>query len=275
MIFRIRPDGTVIGFDLGEGSRRPALAGDPTHRKLGDLLPDEVRPVLEALVAGVVSGASGALALSEPVMIDGGAHSLELAVHESIAAGPAAPGELYVIVRDVSERTAAAAVAREHENLYQELTENLRDGLATTDFDGTIVECNPAFQRLTGYTAEQLARLTYRDITPAKWHPQEERILREQVMTRGYSELYEKEYVHADGTMPPTTSSAAVWPPARSAFSRSPSRSRPSLKSSAAASPNPRGRSAHSSCQMVVPQGGSTKLQLPGLPETLPGAPSR
>ena len=45
--------------------------------------------------------------------------------------------------------------------------------------------------------------MTYEDITPQKWHSLEEHIIQEQVLTRGYSDAYVKEYVRKDGTVFP------------------------------------------------------------------------
>lgn len=86
---------------------------------------------------------------------------------------------------------------------YGELYRNLRDGIALVDMGGRIVDCNPAFQDLIGYSAEELLSLTYEDITPEKWHWEEKTILKEQVLKRGYSNLYEKEYRHKNGTIIP------------------------------------------------------------------------
>jgi PAS domain S-box-containing protein len=56
---------------------------------------------------------------------------------------------------------------------------------------------------MLGYTPEELKTLTYQDITPEKWSETENRIVREQVLVRGYSDTYEKEYIRKDGTVFP------------------------------------------------------------------------
>ena len=89
------------------------------------------------------------------------------------------------------------------EHKYRELYGSLRDGSVAVNLEGTIVEFNPAFQRMLGYSPEDMRRLTYRDITPEKWHPVEAGIIEGQVFERGYSDLYEKEYRRQDGTVFP------------------------------------------------------------------------
>ncbi len=86
---------------------------------------------------------------------------------------------------------------------YNRLYESMMDAFASVDMNGQIQEANRAFQDLLGYTEEELYRLTYKDLTPEKWHTFEKQILEEQVMVRGYSEVYEKEYRRKDGTVFP------------------------------------------------------------------------
>ena len=86
---------------------------------------------------------------------------------------------------------------------YRELYEGSRDGYAFVEMSGRIVEYNSTFKRMLGYTARELKKLTYEDITSKKWHAHEKKILEEQVFTRGYSDVYEKEYRRKDGKVFP------------------------------------------------------------------------
>ena len=111
--------------------------------------------------------------------------------------------KLLVTVRDISERKKAEAALKESEKRYGILFETIRDGFVSARMDGSIIEANPAFQSMVGYTAEELCRMTYEDITPSKWHSFEREIIEEQVLKRDYSDFYEKEYVRRDGTIFP------------------------------------------------------------------------
>ncbi|MCI0497653.1 MAG: PAS domain S-box protein, partial [Thermoplasmata archaeon] len=84
-------------------------------------------------------------------------------------------------------------------DLYRELFMRVRDGYAKVDADGRFVGSNPAFRAIVGYDEDELSGLTSRDITPESWHGAEARIIEEQVMTRGRSDPYEKEYRRKDG----------------------------------------------------------------------------
>jgi PAS domain S-box-containing protein len=107
------------------------------------------------------------------------------------------------IARDVTERKRVQQELRESELKYRDLHETSRDGCAATDLEGRIIECNRAFREMLGYTFDELRGLTYNEITPRKWHKREGAIVNGQVFKRGYSELYEKEYIRKDGTIFP------------------------------------------------------------------------
>ena len=56
---------------------------------------------------------------------------------------------------------------------------------------------------MLGYEPMNCAQLTYMDLTPKKWHAFEAEIVEEAILRRGYSDIYEKEYIRKDGTIFP------------------------------------------------------------------------
>lgn len=81
------------------------------------------------------------------------------------------------------------------EEKYRQLYESLIDGYVKVDMGGRIIDCNNAFEVMTGYSREELSKLTYNDLTPAHWHEYEKSILNEQFFIKGFSPIYEKEYI--------------------------------------------------------------------------------
>jgi PAS domain S-box-containing protein len=114
-----------------------------------------------------------------------------------------ANGEFLIISKDITEQKLTQAALSVSEEKYRNLYNSLRDGCASVDSQGKILECNNAFEKIIGYSIDELRSLSYEDITPMKWHPIEKRILEEQVIQRGYSDIYEKEYRHKDGKIIP------------------------------------------------------------------------
>ena len=95
------------------------------------------------------------------------------------------------------------------EEKYRGLYESVKDGIAKVNMDGKILECNPEFSRMLGYTSEELKEKRFQDFTPKKYHKIEEEKLKNETLKRGYTEEYEKEYIRKDGRLIPI--SIRVW----------------------------------------------------------------
>ncbi len=95
------------------------------------------------------------------------------------------------------------------EEPYRRLFESSREGIILVDMAGYITAANPALQRMLGRSLEELRNITYLQLTPTRWHAMQERIIRGQVLKRGYSDEYEKEYIRKDGGIVPI--SKRVW----------------------------------------------------------------
>ena len=97
-----------------------------------------------------------------------------------------------------AEAEAAEALRLSGER-FRELHEKMMDAFVRVDMGGHIVDWNASYREMVGYRDDEIARLTYVDLTPERWHEMESRILNEQVLARGYSDLYLKEYRRKDG----------------------------------------------------------------------------
>jgi PAS domain S-box-containing protein len=104
---------------------------------------------------------------------------------------------------DFIERCRAEERLRESEARYRMLHESLRDAYVQCSMDGRIVECNEIYCRMLGYSYEEIRALTYQELTPERWYEFEEGIVQEQILLRGYSDVYEKEYRRKDGSIIP------------------------------------------------------------------------
>ena len=105
------------------------------------------------------------------------------------------------ILIDITERKNAEQAVVLSEQKFRELYENLRDGSAEVDLDGNFIECNSRYLDMVGYTAEEIVAMSLKDISPKQYHDMEMKILKEQVLVRGYSDIYEKELLRKDGTI--------------------------------------------------------------------------
>ncbi len=76
------------------------------------------------------------------------------------------------IVTDTTERRKAEAALRESEELFRAVFRNAGIGISLADMDKRIVQTNPAIRRMLGYTGEELARMTFTELT----HPDDREI---------------------------------------------------------------------------------------------------
>lgn len=104
---------------------------------------------------------------------------------------------------EIAEAELTRKALRQSEEKYRRLHESMMDAFISVDMSGRIIECNRAYQEMLGYSMNELRCLTYLEITPAKWHAMESRLVAEQILPLGFSELYEKEYRRKDGTILP------------------------------------------------------------------------
>ncbi len=104
---------------------------------------------------------------------------------------------------DITERKRAEAALKVSELKYRRLYESITDAVVTVSMSGQIREFNPAYSKMLGYSGEELLQLKYEDVTPEKWHDCESAIVRQQVLRRGFSDVYQKEYRRKDGTIFP------------------------------------------------------------------------
>lgn len=110
---------------------------------------------------------------------------------------------IYGAVEDISIRKTSEILLKQSEARYRRLHETMTDCFVETTMTGEIVDFNASFLKMLGYTGEEMKKLRYQDFTPGNWHEFEENIVNTQILPKGYSEVYEKEYIRKDGTIFP------------------------------------------------------------------------
>ncbi|MFW9902746.1 MAG: PAS domain S-box protein [Candidatus Thorarchaeota archaeon] len=114
------------------------------------------------------------------------------------------------IVRDITDRKDAEKAQRESEEKFRTLFETSPDAIVFAQLDGKILTANQAYTDLVGYDIQELHSRTVQDFTPKKWEVIESKILENQILEEGYSEIYEKEYIRKDGTIIPVETRAIL-----------------------------------------------------------------
>jgi PAS domain S-box-containing protein len=116
---------------------------------------------------------------------------------------PYDPDQLLLTIRRALEKQEVEAALRRSEAKYRRLHESMSDAFVIADMKGRLLEWNHAYRKLLGHSDEELQQMTYMDLTPQRWHAIEAKIIKEQVIAFGHSDVYEKEYCKKDGTVIP------------------------------------------------------------------------
>lgn len=103
------------------------------------------------------------------------------------------------VLVDITKRKKAEVALHESEQRYAAAFKNASVGILLSKPDGTLISSNSAFSRITGYSAEQLAGMNFKDIT----HPDDLKNnikLYQRLLTSKIPDfIFEKRYFHADG----------------------------------------------------------------------------
>ena len=103
---------------------------------------------------------------------------------------------------DVTDRRRAETHLLATDEKLRALYELSPLGIALTDMRGRYIEVNDAFQRMCGYSEDELRALDYWALTPRGYEADEARQL-ESLERTGHYGPYEKEYVRKDGSLVP------------------------------------------------------------------------
>gem|GEM_PF-1105788 len=132
----------------------------------------------------------------------GPAVSVELSITPMIDEDGMAAGMVYII-RNVMKRREAEQALRDSEARYRRLYESITDAVAIINLEDRFVSCNDVFCEMLGYSRQEILLKTSYDITPAYWHDAMHERYYEEIEIKGYTDVYEKEFVKKNGVIIP------------------------------------------------------------------------
>lgn len=116
---------------------------------------------------------------------------------------------ILAVIQPVSREPADAGIKemlQESERRLRNLFESSTDGILRLKSNGSILDCNYAICDMLGYTAEELKKQSYTDITPLEWQAVDRDILGNQLPENGRTDMYTKQLKRKDGiTIPVST----------------------------------------------------------------------
>ena len=116
----------------------------------------------------------------------------------------------HVLFRDITERRRVENEVRSREARYRGVVETSPDGFLVIDVQGRLLETNDAYARLSGYSREELLRMTLSDLE-AKEEPAETSSHVAMVMRDGH-DRYETLHKRKNGSVWPAEVVVTYWP---------------------------------------------------------------
>jgi len=108
-----------------------------------------------------------------------------------------------IVLRDTTEKHDLLKTVTDTEKDYKNLFNLSRDGYVLNKGSGEILNPNPAFAKMLGYSCEELLAQSWRTLTPERWVKWETETHGKHLIERGYTDLYQKEYIHKNGSLVP------------------------------------------------------------------------
>ena len=203
----------MLGLSTDEATGR--VSADPRWRTLredGSPFPSEEHPPMVALRTGrivndVVAG------VYNPK--DGAHRWMSLDAVPQFRPGEKKPYQVYSLFDDITWRKKAEAALRESEMRFRGTFENAAVGIGHVGMGGEWLRVNGTLCKITGYSKDELLKMTFQDIT----HPDDLNadLVQFEELMKGEINSYtmEKRYFHADGHV--------VWIDLTTALQRDPS----------------------------------------------------
>lgn len=108
---------------------------------------------------------------------------------------------LMAVIRDITERKRAEEALRQSEKRFRSAFEIETVGIIFFNAKGDFISANEAFLSMSGHSREDMTsgKTDWRALTPPEWIERSEQAL-EELMTKGRTTPYEKEYFRKDGS---------------------------------------------------------------------------
>ncbi len=110
------------------------------------------------------------------------------------------PEWMYGTRQDTTGRKQAEARLRANEAKLRLMIEQSPLGVCINELDGTFISANPAYETLTGYTEEELKKLTFFDMMHPDDRPENRRLFHGMTFKETASFPMEKRYIRKDGS---------------------------------------------------------------------------
>ena len=107
----------------------------------------------------------------------------------------------YGTLHDIEDRKQAEAALQKSEERWRSVYENSAIGVALTDLNGRFLAVNRAYEKILGYTEEEVCKLTFLEITEEHYRNANRELVSELLEGERQQFQIEKQYLRKDGTL--------------------------------------------------------------------------
>jgi formate hydrogenlyase transcriptional activator len=107
----------------------------------------------------------------------------------------------YNLLTDIDDRKQAEDALHKSEERWRSVFENSAIGVALTDLHGRFLATNSAFQKMLGYTEEEIGRLTFLELTHEDYRESNWQLVTELLEGKRRQFQIEKQYRRKDGSL--------------------------------------------------------------------------
>jgi PAS domain S-box-containing protein len=197
------PDGTTQYWNRASEHLYGYSAQEAIGRNLLELIvPPEILSDVDQAIR-FMAGTGHAIPASEMMLMHKDGSRVPVFSSHTIIQVPGKDQELFCIDIDLTELKKTEQALKKSEAKFRQLYESIMDAIVAFDLNGMILSANNVFLKMLDYTMDELATHNFRDLTPTKWiGPEVEKYVK-QILQRGYSDTYEKEFRRKDGSLVP------------------------------------------------------------------------
>jgi two-component system CheB/CheR fusion protein len=196
-IIGLTPELVILSWSRGA----ERMLGHPAHEALGRSIalieleggPEGLGPLCERIRQGERIEPFKAAYVSR----DGRRRRLVVSLSPAIGPGGTFAG-VSVIAHDVTRQEASEQALVESEERLRQLVESRLISIAFFDLSGRLLEANGSFLEATGYSREEIPRISWNDLTPPEWRAAGTQIF-EEIKTRGQCVPREIQCCRRDG----------------------------------------------------------------------------
>ena len=103
-------------------------------------------------------------------------------------------------MRDIVQRKQIEEALREREQMLRGIFDTAAIGISVNDQEGRYIQFNPAYEKMLGFTAEELSTKTFSDVTHPDDHDLEAPHIADLLADRVASYQFDKRYIHKNGS---------------------------------------------------------------------------